>query len=94
MVLIPTECLLTHKDVADKRGGQTEDNDQDVGNGQVDNEVVGDSAHTRSTQDDGDDKAVADESDDEHHDVGHTVDNGHCQRVAIERIEAKVHTSV
>lgn len=82
--------LLTNEEVANKRGRQAEDNDQDVGDGEIHNEVVGNGAHARGAQHDGNDEAVADQAHQKDKDIGDTVDNGHGQRVAVEWIEAEV----
>lgn len=57
--------VLTDKDVAHKRGGQTEHDDQDISNSEVHNEEVGNSAHSRAAVHDGDHEAVTHQAHDE-----------------------------
>lgn len=75
--------LLTDIDVGQQRGGQTEDEHQDVGHGQIDDEVVGDVAHARRPTDDGHHQQVADQSHQEHHGVREAVDGRHGGAVPV-----------
>jgi len=78
--------LLTDKDVGGERGREAEDDDEDVGERQVDDEVVGDRPHSGRAEDDGDDEAVADEADGEDDQVGDAVDGRHGRRVAVHEL--------
>jgi len=74
---------LTDIDVGQERGGQTEDEHQYVGHGQVDDEVVGDVAHPGRSADDGHHQQVADQPDQEYHGVREAVDGRHGGAVPV-----------
>lgn len=80
-------CVLTHKEIAHQRGRQTEHNHQDVRDRQIDDEEIGDRAHSRRPQHHRYDETVAHQADDKDAYVRHTVDGGQRQRVPIEQAE-------
>lgn len=74
---------LTDIDVGQERGGQTEDEHQYVGHGQVDDEIVGNVAHPGRPADHRHHQQIADQPDQEHHGVRETVDGRHGGAVPV-----------
>lgn len=86
--ILAARYTLTDKDVAHQGGRQAEHDHKDIGHGQIDDEKIGHRSHSWRPQHDRNDETVANQTDDKHKDVGHTVDGGQCQWVPIE--QAKV----
>lgn len=76
--------VLTDEDVGKEGGRQAKNNDEHVSDGEVDNEIVGDVAHSGRAVDDGYDEHVADEPHDEDGYVGDAEDNGKGEGVPVE----------
>ena len=82
MVYLIYNIELTVVDVAEQRDWDTEDGHEDVGDGEVGDEVVvGDVPHARRADDDEHDHGVADEGAEEDGGVGHGVDGDHVVRL-------------
>jgi len=62
--------VFTGVDVLQQSGGKNENADQDIGDGEVSQKVVGDSSHRRVIEDGGDDQGVVKDADDGDRDVG------------------------
>lgn len=76
--------ILTNENVWEESRRNAEDDDEDVGDGEVHDEEIGDGPHPRSAEDHGDHKAVADEADDEDEEVRDAVDGGQRRRVPVQ----------
>ena len=75
----------TMEDARKERDGHDEDADEDVGDGQVGDEVVRHRPHLRVAVDDGDDEAIVDDADREDDDVGEGEEDDHRRRLTKQR---------
>ena len=86
-VMHADQTRLTVVEVDDEVDGHAEERHEDVGHGQVDEEVVGDAVHRLLLDDHHDDHDVADKRRHEHHGVRDGVNDDHVHRLFNQRKE-------
>ena len=80
-----TEVTLTCDEVVHQRGGNAEDSYQQVADGQVEDEEVGDGAHATVPQHDEAHQDISHHAQQEDEEVGQDVARGDVQRVRVVR---------
>lgn len=74
--------VLTDEKVGQKGGRDAEDEDQDVGQSQIDYEEISYGSHPGRSEDNGHDATVADDAQDEDHTIRHAINSRYARRVS------------
>lgn len=86
LILIVIVGKLTDKNGGQQSGWHTEEDDEYISDGQINDEIIGDGAHPRSSKNNCHDETVTNEPNDEHRQIGQTVKARDYGRVSIEEV--------